>query len=607
MSVRGTMRRWAAAAARREAPEAITPRPLRRRLRQLRRASRHVPLLAPGLVGAQVASWAAFTPSLMPRPTASNALTTFMAQLSGHVIGLSAGLGLSAATARLRRTPAVRALIPSERTTDLLTVAGQAALTGVTAVIWARSVVHQATIAELVGYDALAGRRGQLRGTAIATGAYLATRGFTALAELAYDGLNRLFAPRLPRYAAPALAGAIVGATIATTADRLVVRRIAERVSRNAARLNSLVMPGRYQPWEPERSGSPWSMEPWHALGAQGRSFVSDGPRRRDIAAVTDADERDCLEPIRLYAGRVRGRTVHAQAELIVRELHRTGAFRRDHLVVYTSTGTGWVPEWALSGVEFLLGGDCAQVSMQYSDLPSPIAWITARDNPVRAGRVLFERVRAEWARLPAADRPMLIVAGESLGGYGGNGAFEDADEMLALVDGAVWSGTPAFTPIWKELTTRRDAGSPAIAPVVDGGRHIRFATRPAELWEDFHGRDLGEWRHPRVVYMQHASDPIVWWDWPLAWRRPAWLRERVGRDVIPSMRWWPLVTFWQVLVDGLVSVDVADGHGHRYEAEALHAWAAVLGLPFDDDRGGAGGVRFERIEKWIRRNTVPK
>lgn len=609
MDVRGAMNRLAGAARRGlpAAPGTATPPLLRLGLRQVRRATGRMPLLAPGLIGAEIASWAAFTPSLMPRPTMSTAATTFLAQISGHVIGLSAGLGFSAATARLRRVPAVRAVIPSERTSDVLAVAGQAALTGVTAIIWAQSVGHQATIAELVGYDALAGRRGQLRGTAIATGAYLATRGFSALAELAYDRLTRLFAPRLPRYAAPALAGAIVGATIATTADRLVVRRIAERISRDAARLNALVMPGRHQPWEPGRSGSPWSLEPWHALGAQGRSFVADGPRLRDIAAVTGRDEHDCLEPIRLYAGRVRGRTVRAQAELIVREMHRTGAFRRNHLIIYTSTGTGWVPEWALSGVEFLLGGDCAQVSMQYSDLPSPIAWVTARDNPVRAGHTLFERVHREWSLLPPEDRPMLIVAGESLGSYGGNGAFEDADEMLALVDGAVWSGTPSFTPIWKSLTTRRDPGSPAIAPVIDGGRHIRFATRPEELWRDFHGNDLGEWRHPRVVYMQHASDPIVWWDWPLAWRRPAWLREHVGRDVIPGMRWWPLVTFWQVLIDGLVSVDVADGHGHRYETEALHAWSAVLGLPFDEDRGGAGGVRFDRVGKWIRRNIIPK
>ena len=589
------------AAAREVARAASATLPIARRSRPWRGIPSN-----PGLVGAEIASWAAFAPSLMPRPWASTAMVSFGAQVTGHVVGVAVGYGFRLADARLRRTKLGR-FAPSVRTERLIALSWHGSMTAATAWVWWRSIQHQQTVGALVGMDALSSARAQFGGTAMASGAYLATQGLTFAAEFAFDRLRRVLRPWVPRGVAPVTAGIVVGGGLGLAVDKLLVRRTIERVYRNAHRVNMRVMPGRMQPWEPERSGSPWSLEPWHALGAQGRSVVADGPRARDIAAVTKRGRHEVMEPIRVYAGKVRGRSLKFQTELIVRELHRTGAFRRDHLVVHVTTGTGWIPPWGLMAVEFLTAGNCAQVGLQYSDLPSPVAWLADHETPPAAGRALFSRIREEWERLPEGDRPKLIIAGESLGGFGGNGAFDDAADMLASVDGALWTGTPHFTPIWKELTRTRDAGSPEIAPVIDGGRHIRFATRPQELWETFGGEPLGEWEHPRVAYLQHASDPIVWWDYPLAWRRPDWLRERLGRDVSSAVQWFPVVTFLQVLIDGLVSVDVGDGHGHRYEVESLPAWAAILGFELDDDGAGAAGVRFKRIAKWARRNLPPK
>ncbi|WP_295629345.1 alpha/beta-hydrolase family protein [uncultured Corynebacterium sp.] len=588
-------------AARRVTQVASETLPITRRAR----AWRGIPS-NPGLIGAQIASWAAFSPSLMPRPWASTAMVSFGAQITGHVVGVAVGYGYRLADARLRRSRFGR-FAPSVRTERIIALTWHGTMSAATAWVWGRSIQHQQTIGALVGMDALSSARAQFGGTAIASGAYLATQGLTFAAEFAFDQLRRVIRPWVPHGVAPVAAGVVVGGGIGLMVDKLVFRRVVERVYRNAHRVNMRVMPGRVQPWEPERSGSPWSLEPWHALGAQGRSMVADGPRARDIAAVMGRGLHEVSEPIRIYAGKVRGRPLKFQTELIVRELHRTGAFRREYLVVHTTTGTGWVPPWGLMAVEFLTLGRCAQVGLQYSDLPSPVAWLTDHETPPAAGRALITRIREEWEKLPEDNRPKLLVAGESLGGFGGNGAFASSADMLASVDGALWTGTPQFTPIQKELTRTRDAGSPEIAPVIDGGRHVRFATRPQELWETFGGEPLGEWEHPRVAYLQHASDPIVWWDYPLAWRRPEWLRRRLGRDVLSAMRWFPVVTFLQVLIDGLVSVDVGDGHGHRYEQESLPAWAAVLGLELDDDHGGAAGVRFTRIAKWARRNLPPK
>jgi uncharacterized membrane protein len=77
-------------------------------------------------------------------------------------------------------------------------------------------------------------------------------------------------------------------------------------------------------------------------------------------------------------------------------------------------------------------------------------------------------------------------------------------------------------------------------------------------------------------LFLQHASDPIVWWSPELAWQRPDWLREDRGDDVSPSMGWYPLVTFLQVTADMAVSNDVPAGHGHRYE-HFLEYWAAII------------------------------
>lgn len=560
----------------------------------------------PGLIGAEIASWAAFSPSLMPRTWTATTVVTFTAQVAGHVTGVAVGYGFNQAVRALAASPLGRFALPP-RHQRVLAITWHGTMATTTIALWLKSISQQREIGRLVGKDSESSARAQLGATLTANGLYLATRGLTFAANWGYDLIRKNLRPWLPRGVAPVLSGAIVGGTLAASVDLLVVRRTLEKISAKSRYLNTLVLPGRTQPWEPERSGSPWSLEPWHALGAQGRVVVAEGPRARDLAAVAKRDITQVQEPIRIYAGKVNGRSLRAQVELTIRELHRTGAFRRDHLVVHTTTGTGWVPSWSLQAVEFLTLGNCAQVALQYSDLPSPVAWLTDHETPLAAGKALIHRIQQELERMPADDRPKLYVAGESLGGFGGLGAFADAQDMLAGVDGAVWSGTPQFAPIWKELTSSRDANSPHIAPVIDGGRNIRFATRPEELFHSFYGADLGEWEFPRIAFLQHASDPIVWWDYPLAWRRPAWLAERLGRDVLPAMRWFPFVTFWQVLIDGVASVNVPGGHGHRYEQEMLPAWAAVLGVPLDDDLGGAAGMRFARIAKWIKRTQPPR
>lgn len=325
---------------------------------------------------------------------------------------------------------------------------------------------------------------------------------------------------------------------------------------------------GVEEPTVPERSGSPASAQAWDTLGQEGRTFVGRGPGADRITEVTG---RPAKEPIRVYAGRESADSVAGVADLVVAELDRTKAWERRVLAVNTTTGRGWVNQNVASSLEYIEAGDTAIASMQYSFLPSPLAFIADRETPQVAGRALFNAVFARWIDLPVETRPKLVVFGESLGSYGGQNAFAGYQDMATRVDGALWVGTPNFTPQWREVTADRDPGSPEILPIVEDGRSVRFASEPGDLDLD------ADWGPRRVVYWQHASDPIVWWSPSLLFNEPDWLREPRGRDVDPNMSWLPLVTFWQVTLDMIFSADVPAGHGHSYGPEAAGMWARIL------------------------------
>ena len=116
-----------------------------------------------------------------------------------------------------------------------------------------------------------------------------------------------------------------------------------------------------------------------------------------------------------------------------------------------------------------------------------------------------------------------------------------------------------------------RDADSLERLPVYQHGAIARWAAVPPDL-----AQPATTWGPPRITYLQHASDPIVWWSPDLLLHQPDWLREPRGADVLPATQWLPWVTFWQVTADMVYSTGVPDGHGHVYKREYVDAWAAV-------------------------------
>lgn len=352
-----------------------------------------------------------------------------------------------------------------------------------------------------------------------------------------------------------------------------VVVKVAMRTMNNTfSGANQKVDPGNVPPRTPLRSGGPASLVSWDSLGHQGRMFVDSGPT---VAQLTTFNGAPATEPIRAYAGLNSTGGIKATAALAARELQRTGGLNRAVVAVATATGTGWINEAEATALEYMYNGNTAIVTMQYSFLPSWLSFLVDKENARHAGQALFEAVDKLVRAMPEAQRPKIVVFGESLGSFGGEAPFLSLDNVLARTDGALFSGPTFNNTIWTGLTADRDPGSPEWLPIYDDGHSVRFVAHPDNL-----GRPQAAWDTPRVMYLQHASDPIAWWNPDLLFGKPDWLREKRGYDVSPKTEWIPIVTFLQVSADLAVATHVPAGHGHRYVADVANGWAAVLQPP---------------------------
>jgi uncharacterized membrane protein len=339
---------------------------------------------------------------------------------------------------------------------------------------------------------------------------------------------------------------------------------------------NSTTRAGVSQPLEPERSGSPTSFASWDGLGYQGRNFVAGGP---DAGELTRINGTPAQEPIRVYAGLETADTDEGRLAVLLSELERTDAFDRKVLVIIPTTGTGWINPIAARAIELMYNGDTALVGMQYSYLPSWISFLGDRQKSVQTGRMMIDAIHDRWSKLPPEHRPRLALYGESLGSLAGQGAFGWLPDVAAMdFSSVLWVGPPNESALWSGLVQRRDPGTREVEPRYDNGRTVRFSQ--AQNADEIARVAAAPWDGTRVLFLQHASDPIVWWSPKLLFSRPDWLTEPPGADRTASMRWYPIVTFWQVGADMTNASGVPGGHGHNYGDSVLDGWVAVAAPP---------------------------
>ena len=513
------------------------------------------------------------TPSLLPRDWLTGGIIGGINAAIGYGIGVLLGaiarrILLSGRTWWPLRPRARRALAAAVVTLSV----GVSVLMLVPAAAWQREV------AELMGIDGPATSE-YLRTLLVAgvTGGLL-----IAAARVIKDVIRSLARWMIRRWdindeVAMFIGTAIVVILIVTLVNGVLVRGFIAGASAIFQPQNSATRTGVEQPWQSERSGSPDSFAPWDTLGFQGRNFVGTGP---NAAELSDINDRPAREPIRIYSGLQSADTTESRVAVLLSELQRTRAYERKLLVIIPTTGTGWVDPVAARAVESMFNGDTALVAMQYSYLPSWISFLADRQKSIEAGRAMVEKIHQRWLRWPAATRPELALYGESLGSMAGQGAFGYLPDIAEKNFSAVlWVGPPNASRLWRAVTDRRDPGTPEVQPRYDNGRTVRFA-QAAGAGEISAVAAVPPWGRTRVMFLQHASDPVVWWSPDLLVRRPDWLIEPPGFDRSPAMRWYPIVTFWQVSADmaGNItnSTGTPTGHGHNYGDSQLDGWVAV-------------------------------
>jgi len=273
------------------------------------------------------------------------------------------------------------------------------------------------------------------------------------------------------------------------------------------------------------RSGGPGSAVPWTTLSRKGQQFVAGGPDAAQIARVTG---RPAMDPVRVYVGKASAPTLSARVHLAISELRRTGGLHRAAIVVAVPTGSGWVNPAAPAAAEYLYGGDLATVTVQYSTVPSWQEYLEGLTAVEDTSKDLLRAVNQAVDELPVAERPRVLIYGESLGALGALLALT-SDEPGLHTDGQLWAGVPAQAP--------------NSAPGADQQRLV------------------------------HADDPVAAWSPKLLW----------GPTPERPDHWLPVVSFWQATADLVAAYAIPYGHGHRYGDEFVDAWhqlAPAIGVP---------------------------
>ncbi|AOW92323.1 hypothetical protein BFN03_05295 [Rhodococcus sp. WMMA185] len=299
--------------------------------------------------------------------------------------------------------------------------------------------------------------------------------------------------------------GSVAGAIALATGLQLVAApTLWAMTSGSYSDADTLVDVSVQRPMSGELSGSSDSAITWESLGRQGRRFVAAGEQSPSI---------------RTYVGVNSAPDVESRASLAVSELERAGGFARSAIVVAVPTGSGWIDENAVDGFEERFDGDVAIVGMQYSYLPSWMAFMFNRSAANESAAALFDAIADRIENLPADGfRPMLYVYGQSLGSVGGSAIFASSGQRERQVCAALWAGPPARS-------------------VEAGGATV----------------------------IANTSDPVVWWSPGLVLRRPD--LAFTHRDA-PVPQWIPGITFLQTSVDLISALNVPVGHGHRYGTE---------------------------------------
>ncbi|QYM72283.1 alpha/beta-hydrolase family protein [Pseudochrobactrum sp. Wa41.01b-1] len=504
---------------------------------------------------------ASLTPSLVPRP--------FLIQgvLSGACFAIGYGIGVFLFWLwNYLQLPK-----PKGRISTIIKITAMA-VTIITAMVFLwHAADGQNSIRSLMGLEKVESAH-PLKTGLIALITFVILIALARLFQLIYRSssrwLDRYIPPRLSRFT-----GFLVAAVIFSMAINGVLFRFGLHVMDSSYRQFDALMEAEVpQPQDPLKSGSAASLVKWDELGRMGRSYVSSGPDAQQISNFTG---RPAQNPLRVYVGLRSAETAKERAKLALQEMIRVGAFDRSLLLVTIPTGTGWVDEMGIDPVEYLHDGDIASVAVQYSYLASWLSLLVEPGYGSETATALFDEVYDYWTKLPKETRPKLYLYGLSLGAMNSQLSSELFQVLGDPYQGALWSGPPFTSRLWRSITNNRNEGTPEWLPEFRDGSYARFTNQNNAL-----KLPNSHWGPMRIVYLQYASDPIVFFDPKDFYREPDWMKAPRGPDVSPQLKWYPVVSMLQLAIDLMLATTTPIGHGHVYAPQHyIDAWVEVTNV----------------------------
>jgi hypothetical protein len=388
-------------------------------------------------------------------------------------------------------------------------------------------------------------------GVGLATAAVFGTMGY-AIGSFV-GGSGEFLARRLPggKLAWTVISAAGTGAAFAgfvVSAKSLVFKRLA---AENAAADPALVA----APDDRFVSGGPESGIDYDTLAREGRRFVNWRIPATDIDAALGTT--GAVEPVRAFVGIDSADDIPGQVDLAVAELERLGGFERSAILIVSPSGSGYANSVPVEALELFKGGDCASVVIQYGLLPSMFSF-NVRGAAAESFRLLLDRIAQLAAQRPAQSRPQVFGYGESLGALTAQWGLmhdpalvNDANASVQELDRALFVGTPSGPSV------RNDLDDNAGIVHVD-----RWQALPASLPQDV-----------QLWFLDHDADPVTRFARHLLHREPHWLQPMPrGRNVPRQMRWVPLLTWQQVMLDVAYATQSQSGVfrsvGHDYRAD---------------------------------------
>ena len=349
-------------------------------------------------------------------------------------------------------------------------------------------------------------------------------------------------------------------------------------------------------------SGDAASLVSWQGMGREGRRHVVTfarpepltdrpeevlGAKRPELSIRTVMQEAPRAAPIAIFVGLDNAPSATERVALALAEMDRTDAWSRSLLMLISPTGTGYVNYVATAAAQYLTRGDIATVTLQYSKRPSPLSLGKIADAKEQ-NRLLWLRILERVRRMAPPDRPRVVLFGESLGAHTSQSAFVGwgtlGPEALGI-DRALWIGTPESSRWRHEIVgpDRPDVDRSLVAVVND--------------YEQFCDLTPEARARVRYVLLSHDNDGVTKFGAGLLSQRPAWLgpdrpvvQEVAGRSprgIPAAMRWRPITTFFQTLID-MKNAQLPGAYrawAHDYRPDLPEFIRDVYGLECSDEQ----------------------